>query len=86
MELTLGLHKIQIPNLLVIAVTLLPPACMWVCVRAPRHTCMCMCVLCQGPHKDFEYNLVWSAALEAIFCSFSTAVLEIADQGVLAAM
>lgn len=84
MELT---HKIQTANLLERAVILLPPS-------PHSHTCMsltvCVCVSvhvqCQGSHKDFEYNLVWSAALEAIFCSFSTAVLEIANQGVLAAV
>lgn len=88
------LHKIQTPNLLVIVVILLPPVCVcdFVCVRAYMCTHMCVCVcdarvlFRQSPHKDFEYNLVWSAALEAIFCSFSTAVLEIANQGVLAAM
>ncbi|MFT7814475.1 transcription factor SOX-6 isoform X2 [Arapaima gigas] len=38
------------------------------------------------PHKEPEYNLLWSAALEAIFCSFSAAVLEIAKLGFLAAV
>lgn len=94
MELTLVLHKIQTPNLLVIVVILFPTVCVCVCLILCAYMCMhvyvCVCdakaLFRQSPHKDFEYNLVWSAALEAIFCSFSTAVLEIANQGVLAAM
>lgn len=92
MELTLVLHKIQTPNLLVIVVTLFPTVCVCLilCAYMCMHVCVCVCdaraLFRQSPHKDFEYNLVWSAALEAIFCSFSTAVLEIANQGVLAAM
>lgn len=82
----------QIPNLLVIVVILVPPLSVRFCVCAYMcmHVYVCVCdaraLFRQSPHKDFEYNLVWSAALEAIFCSFSTAVLEIANQGVLAAM
>lgn len=88
MELT---HQIQTPNLLERAVILLPPplpARTRAYVHKPDSVCVCVSVhvRCQGSHKDFEYNLVWSAALEAIFCSFSTAVLEIANQGVLAAV
>lgn len=90
MELTLVLHKIKTPNLLVIVVVLVSPlyVCSCVCTHA---VCLCMCdaraLFRQSPHKDFEYNLVWSAALEAIFCSFfRAAVLEIANQGVLAAI
>lgn len=74
------LHKIQTPNLLVIVVILSSAVCVYACV------CDARALFRQSSHKDFEYNLVWSAALEAIFCSFSTAVLEIAKQGVLAAM
>lgn len=59
MELTLGLHKIQIPNLLVIAVTPLPPACMWVCVRAPRHTCVCVYV-CHAKTLTKTLNIILS--------------------------
>lgn len=62
------------------------PSCVRVHMCMHTHMHVCVCMWCQGSHKDFEYNLVWSAALEAIFCSFSTAVLEIANQGVLAAM
>lgn len=45
----------------------------------------------QGPiqakrSQNFEYKIVWFTALEAILCSFSTAVLEIAIQGILAAV
>ena len=97
MELTLVLHKIQTPNLLVLVAIPVPSVsvcdfflcvCVCVCAYMFMHVCVCdaRALFRQSPHKDFEYNLVWSAALEAIFCSFSTAVLEIANQGVLAAM
>lgn len=61
-------------------------------VRVHISTCKCVdagdarALFRQNPHKDFDYNLVCFAALEAIFCSFSTGVLEIANQGILAAV
>ncbi len=47
MELTLVLHKIQTPNLLVIVVKLLPTACVSVCLGAYMcmHVYVCVCVL-----------------------------------------